>query len=234
MNLFKSTQKTLFTVAFMALAVVGFSACSDDDDKPSNQKIETEMGLFGTYKGDFEVIAPTTKAEGEGETEGEDETTPAPATKLSMVVTFKHQMAMEAYPIDELIAGLYETKEEADAVVKELGNVYAEFAFNSKDINQENGTITLDIDSKDLKLTLKNDDIIELDFDTKDNAGKFTNKGEEGIAIAFDVNATAKLYKAPEKPEEPETPEAETRESEAAPSKVSSANHSFNFLKATK
>ena len=231
MNILKSTQKTLFAVTLMSLSLVGFSSCSDDDDKPSNQQIESEMGLFGSYKGTFEVIEPTTKAE--GETEGEGETEEPKPTVINMVVALNHDMAIQAYPIDAVISELYDTQEEADAVLKELGDVRADFKFESKDIKKEEGTISLEIDTKDIKQTLKNGDIIEIDFDTNDQLGKFNNK-EEGTTITFNLDVKVELFKAEVTPEEPVEPEATTRESEVKPTKTAQASQSFTFNKVTK
>lgn len=233
MNILKSTQKTLFAVALMSLSLVGFTSCSDDDDdnndKPNNEQLESEMGVFGSYKGTYEIIDPATKAEGEGEGETEE---PQP-TYVNMVVELNHDIKMEAYPLNEVIADLYETEDEANAVLEELGDINTEFKFESKDINKEEGTLSLEIDTKDIEKTLKNGDIIKIDFDTNDQLGKFNNK-DEGTKIAFNLDVKVELFKAAVTPEEPVEPETTIRESEVESTKTAQASQSFTFNKVTK
>lgn len=215
----KNSHKTLFAVALATFAL-GFTACSNDDNDIPNENdlaLETEMGLFGTYAGDFELINPSALAQ--PKTDGDN---PVPeAQKVKLVVSKDHTMAMDAYPIIELINELYEDPKEANDILVELGNISPKMTFETKQISQEKGLISFSINADDVKIELKSGDVIVFDFDNNDQLGKFNN--EEACKIDFTVVAKAQLYV-----------KAITKTDDVAPTKVSTKIHKFNFEKLTK
>ena len=219
MNIFKNVHKTLFAVA-LATFTLGFTACSNDDnDTPGdkNLAIETEMGLFGTYAGDFELVNPS--AEDKTRTDG-DVSVPE-SDKVRLVVSPSHAMEMDVYPINELISELYEDAEEAQKVIDELENISPKMTFVTKEISTKKGTISFDIDAENVKVTLENGDVIEFDFDDNDQLGMFNNT--EIHSINFTMVAKAELYSKAN----PETKDVE-------PTKVATNVHNFNLVKLTK
>lgn len=219
MRIFKNVHKALFTVAFASLAL-GFTACSDDDDDKSDNNplaLEAEMGLFGTYAGDLD--AAEVPVDPEAREEAEEPTPELPSLRL--VVSENHEMKMESYPISDLVYSLYETTEEADLVLAEIKTVSPKITFDSKNINKEAGTMGLDIDAEDVKVTLESGDVIEFDFDDNDQLGQFDNKEKESIRFTLAVKAelTKKVTE-------------ETRDAE--PNKTATADHKFSFEKLTK
>lgn len=220
MKLLNNLHTTLFAVA-LATFSFGLTSCSDDDDDvPSGDKnlaIETEMGLFGTYAGDYELVEPsaTLKMQTEGE-----EPTPDPI-KIKLVVTKDHSMAVDSYPIKELVYGLYDTPEEADLVLAELEKVSTKMTFETKEMSNETGLISFDIDADDVKVELENGDVIEFDFNDNDQLGKFNNT--DNYKIDFTLVAKAELFV-----------NANTETRNVAPTKVSTKTHKFNFMKLTK
>lgn len=212
MNAIKKSHTGLY-VLVLALFTFGFASCSSDDDDEKRTGIETEMGLFGTYKGFCEVIAPVSNSNEDIKDEA--------ITDLKLAVAKEHTMVMDTYPIKGLIYELYTTPEEAESAFTEIKKINPRITFESKKIDQKAGLISLDIDVKDVTVRLKNGDTIEFNLDDVDHSGKFDNK--KGYKLGFVIAVNAKLYlkKADGK-------------TDVKPAKTVIKKHQFSFEKATK
>lgn len=207
MKSLKNIHKTLFAVALMCFTV-GFTACSDDDDDDLPPETEILMGMPGTYKGEAVNI----------EREGEDSST----TDFTLTVSKDKKMKFENFPVDKIINKLYaDNKEEAEAILAEIGSQEFICDFESKEIVEKEGTLTFDIDTEDLEFTLENGNIIKIDFTDNDELALYSKKESTG-KITFKWGFDAKVITK------------EKEETGSSTTKTSTGLLQFNFEKITK
>ncbi|WP_287827655.1 DUF4840 domain-containing protein [Bacteroides sp.] len=211
MKSLKNFHKTLFAVAVLCLSV-GFASCSDDDDDPVAPGIEELMGMPGTYNGSVTVLTPRAD-------ESEQ-----PAKDLTLVVTKDKELKFNNFPIKDIIYSLYETAEEADAVLEEIGNLEKNFSFETKEILEEEQQIKFDVDTEDIEIPLENGVIIKIALDDNEELGLYA-KSENTGKITFKLS-----YKAEKVT--PAEPEAKEDSTPTEPAK--SGIYNFSFEKITK